>query len=306
MYRPWVNRKFGVEMELNRTTTTGVATSQRQIAEQVRAALATVGINRPVSIGGYTHSDGTSWDVKTDASCGWELAAPALMLNEQAENDELRAVTNRVALLKPQINRQCGLHVHVEVRDYDWRDMRNLIVLWARYEPYFFELCPPSRRVNSYCPPFRKTTWGGQNGGHWTRIEAAMANMSEREFRQAMMGATPRGSLNLAHLWQNRRVEFRLAAGTIEYEKVVRWTQLLLSLVARVKHTGMPTIQSGGWSDKGFPTMYVAKVLGLAPSKAVPAEEIPPESTRLVAWMEARRNKFRKATAARGSVRRPT
>lgn len=293
MYRPWVGRKFGVEMEMNRVNTSGGSLTQESIVIAAQQGVRAAGVTRSVRRMGYEHSNGTTWDVKTDASCGWELAAPALTLDESGNNAELKAVMNAVAALRPQINKSCGLHVHVEVRDFNARDLRNLIVLWARYEPYFFELCPPSRRSNTFCVPHRKTTWGAADHNGWNRIEPALAISTDAEFRRALAAATSRyNALNLTHFWNAQRIEFRLAAGTIDYEKVSRWVQLLLTLVQRVKQANMPMIQSGGWSNKGFSTMYVAKMLGLAESAAVPATEIPSESAVLVQWMEARRQKF--------------
>lgn len=309
MYRPWTTRRFGVEMEMNEVTVARESLPARTIHNAITSAIANLGLpaNRVSrSVGVWGRSDGSTWDVKTDSSCGfsgapgWEVASPAMLLNDEAECPELRDVTAALEALRPRIDRHCGLHVHVEVRDFDWADLRRLLILWVRYEPFFFELCPPSRSVGdhgrTYCPPFRKSTWDGTEGDYWTRIEESFASQNARGFRQALEMGTPRGSLNLAHFWTNQRIEFRLGAGTVNYEKIVRWVQLLLSLVQIVKVAGAQ-IRAGQWSDKGFPVSYMARMLRLAPGHIFTAEECPPESAALVAWMEARCAKFKRADA---------
>jgi hypothetical protein len=303
MYRPWVNRKFGIELEMNDVATDNTSITETMLRNAVSQGLVRAGqpaarLNRRDP--GYYQSNGQTWDVKTDASCGynnrtgWEVAAPAMVLDDEGECVELKEVTNALKLLKPRIDKKCGLHVHVEVRDYNWRDLRNLLVLWARYEPFAFELCPPSRRSNVYCPPFRKTEWSGRDGAQWTRMENGLGETTEQGFQRIMQMAD-RGAVNLTHFWRSKRVEFRLGGGTIEYEKIVRWTQFLLSFVNRVKRADMPIIQSGGWSNAGFSTLYVFKMLGLAPSKHVPEAMVPGASTKLLEWCDKRRAQFQQA-----------
>jgi hypothetical protein len=294
MYRPWVGRFFGVEMEMNQVTTTNTALSRDALVQAIAGA-ATHEIG---SRSGYYHSSGSTWDVKTDSSAGatdsqagWEIASPKLKMDESAHNVELRDVCRAIAALSPRVNRKCGLHVTIDVSDFNWRDMRNLLVLWARYEPYVFELCPQTRRANQYCPPIRKARWADSTAGGWSGIEQAIASTDETTFNRTGR-VFPRGAINAAHWFTSKRIEFRLQAGTVNYEKIRRWTQFLLAIVARAKAVApFPMIQSGGWSDRGFSTGYVFKMLGLAPSKFCP--EVPPESAELMAWCDARRAQFK-------------
>jgi hypothetical protein len=179
----------------------------------------------------------------------------------------------------------------VDCHDFTWRDVQNLVTLWTRYEPFFYELTPKSRRDNQYCVPYRATRWGVRNGQYFGYIESAINATNEGDF-QAHGGRIPRNSsLNVSGWWRNRRVEFRLGAGTVSYEKIVRWVQLVMSICGRVKNPfmGMPPVFRGQYSQRGFTSLYVFKTLGLAASDRVPAAEIPQESARLLAWAEARK-----------------
>jgi hypothetical protein len=303
MYRPWQDRFFGVEMEMNQVTTSNTALPLSSLVRAVTDAA-----THPVDGRGVWHgSAGAVWDIKTDSSAGhvdgaygWEVASPKLKLDASANNEELKAVCHAIARLAPRVNRKCGLHVTVDVSDFSWRDMRNLLVLWARYEPFVFELCPQTRRANQYCPPLRKTRWMDSNARSWATVERAIGETTDRGFGSSLAGF-PRGSLNMAHWVTGKRIEFRLQAGTVNYEKIRRWTQFLLAFVARAKQGApFPMIQSGGWSDKGFSTGYVFKMLGLAASKFCP--NVPAESTELMAWADARRQQFKEDAIARAAV----
>lgn len=287
-YRPWLGRTVGIEMEMNTTTTAGATLSEQAIRE----AIAPV-VGRRLGTGrGYFHSNGRTWDVKSDGSCGWEVASPALTLDDEGDNAELRGVCDALTNVRPMVNRQCGLHVHVDCRDFNWDDMRRLIALWARYEPFFFSLCPPSRRRNQYCAPVRRTEWAGQDSGNWSEMNAAINASTETEFARHARTSGRYTALNTSGWWTNGRVEFRLHSGTVNYVKIRNWTKLLCAIVARAKHPDMPRVSkvTAANRDTAFNTYYVCKVLGLIPSRYI--ADVPASNAALVAWVEARRRQF--------------
>lgn len=296
MYRPWTGRTIGIEMEMNTTTTRHDSLSEGTIRRALQGA--TQRLNTRGA--GYYHSDGSAWDIKLDGSCGYEIASPALYLNEEGENAELEAVCNALGTLSPMINRQCGLHVHVDCRDFDWNDMRRLLALWARYEPFFYGLCPPSRRTNTYCGAVRKTTWSGSNSRNWDYAAKPAINADNRQEFERYARYLPRyTSLNVSGWWTHGRVEFRLHSGTINYPKIRNWAKLLLALVTRAKNAAddngtrkFPHVSkvTERTSTVPFDTYYICKALGLIRSKYV--TEVPASNEALVAWAEARRRQF--------------
>jgi hypothetical protein len=308
MYRPWLNRGFGIEMEMNDVDTQRHSLEERDFRRVMTPVVSPHRLStREAS---YYHSDGMTWDIKLDGSCGlhgygFEISSPAMQLDEMGECTEMKTVCEALSSLHPRIDRKCGLHVHVDCRDFNWREVRNLVTLWTRYEPFFYELTPVSRRDNSYCEPFRATRWGQAAHENFYNVEQAIAAPDERVF-QSYGARIPRGSsLNISGWWRHGRVEFRLGAGTVNYEKIARWVQLLISVCGRIKNPflGMPPVFSGQYSMRGFTVLYVFKALGLAESNAVPAAEIPPESVRLLAWAKGRQTQHAEPSRA---VPRPT
>ena len=295
-YKPWLKadgtaREFGVEMELTAETRDGSHLTGAMIKEAMRNARVPRLNRRAPS---YYHSDGTSWDVKTDSSCGYEVASPKLTLDDDGNCNQLDRACIAMAAIQPRVDQRCGLHVHVDVSDFDWRDFQRLIALWARYEPFFFEMTPPSRRGNTYCSPLRACRWSdvAHAGAQWTRTLRALTATTRQEFQAALSGF-PRGALNVAGFVVNGRIEFRLQGGTISYEKIRNWVILLLALVNRAKTPLAPPVGltiNQPRPELGFGTRYVFTMLGLAPSRWAP--EIAPVCATLETWANERRAAF--------------
>jgi hypothetical protein len=90
---------FGVEIEIR-------ATLDR---EQIARALQAANINAAAE--SYNHSTRPYWKVITDSSCGYEIVSPVLR-GEQGLG-ELAKVCQILTDLGCQVNRSCGLHVHI-------------------------------------------------------------------------------------------------------------------------------------------------------------------------------------------------
>lgn len=302
-YRPFVARKFGVEMEMTEVDIDGNGIDEDEIKEALRSAVGRRRVNDQQA--SYYHSDGGTWDVKTDSSCavgygnGWEVAAPALELDDTAKNGELRKACEALTGLRPKINRKCGLHVHVDCSDFSWRDLQHLMVIWSRYEPFFFSVCPTSRRDNdNYCQPWRASRPWSRWSSQWaSEVQPALSSsLSEREFQRLAADINRDSSLNITGWWRHGRVEFRLGAGTVNYEKIRRWVQLLLSLVQRAKapaYLNLDTVRPEHYSGRPLTAKFMFKTLGIAASDKVPASEVAVESKELLAWVEARVERFK-------------
>lgn len=50
-----------------------------------------------------------------------------------------------------------SIHVHVNCRSLDLKQVRNIVLLYALFEEYFFKFTEPSRRHNIHCTPLTET-----------------------------------------------------------------------------------------------------------------------------------------------------
>lgn len=294
VYVPWFGRNIGVELEMTEERTNGHELSAESIGRAIRQGVADVGgrgdwINdRDV---GYYHSSGSTWDVKTDSSCGWEVASRILQLDVDGHNRELKAVCDRLDRLHPLITRSCGHHLHVDVSDLSWQEVQKLCWLWARYEPFFNELVEDSRRENDYCEPFCRAFWASEPSHYWAQIARSLSANTRDSFFSGS-GSYPRGALNMQNWWRHGRIEIRLHHGTVDYEEIRGWAMLMLSLVSRVKQSRLPEIKphAPGPRETGISTRYIWKALGLLPQRD--HDEVHPNSEELYNHVIAKRQRL--------------
>lgn len=195
------------------------------------------------------------WDtvITTDGSIGggnidFEInTAPAAgdLLIEQ-----LTDFGNAFAAQNVKANESCGLHVHVDCRDFSFYDIRRLVLLYEKIEPALYHMVPASRAVNTYCVPC------GRKYGDAVR-ESRMPKESKkniiskvyrcmqddgtlrrtiREAKAHKYGPSNSGrarynALNLHSYVYRGTVECRLHHGITDTEGLVNWALLWVSIV---------------------------------------------------------------------------
>ncbi|MBI5798700.1 MAG: amidoligase family protein [Candidatus Yonathbacteria bacterium] len=193
--------RFGIEIECN--VPTGNYT---EFKRQVQA------------IGCETAGDG-SIHADSDQE-GIEIKTPPMGFNRLARTltkIEKLCETNNV-----EVNRSCGLHVHVSnKRFYIVKNLRRIALLWVAIEDVLFATQPESRLNNQYCQ--RKLKHYITNG------LPTLPHDKDSLVRE--LGSTDRYyALNFASLARHGTIECRLHAGTTSAKKIIYWAKLLQSI----------------------------------------------------------------------------
>lgn len=90
-----------------------------------------------------TKSDGSL------SSFGVEICtAPA---NGKLYIERINEICTFLEKINPEVSSNCGLHIHVDVRDFGWIEMWNFVNLWQLVENSLFQKFCPSRLNNHYC-----------------------------------------------------------------------------------------------------------------------------------------------------------
>lgn len=136
------------------------------------------------------------------------------------------------------VDRSCGLHVHIDARDFSYYDVRRLIRLYARIEPALFTLVSESRRSgNTYCIPcasrylkplspdhHMKATKQGVLMGVYNVTPDRYEN--SKRWKEDKYNGARYAALNL-HSWVYRgTIECRLHQGSTDAKKIVAWGEL--------------------------------------------------------------------------------
>jgi hypothetical protein len=182
----------------------------------------------------YNHGRRTWWKVVADGSLGdyqrgVEFVSP--ILRGEVGLVQAQKVAEALTDFGCTVNKRCGLHVHVGVDGAPLSFFKNLVKLYAAFEPVIDSFMPPSRR-KSACTYARSLT-SIRSGD----VDGASS------FDGLAVTATPGAShherryfkVNLQAYLRHRTVEFRQHSGTLDAGKIRHWTLLCLRMVAAAK-----------------------------------------------------------------------
>jgi len=175
----------------------------------------------------------------------------------------------------------CGLHVHIDARDFTENDIAKLMTLYAKLEPALWAIVKRTRRNSRYCQqcgPRYKQALDLQTTPNLThKINQAIYGTMRPGNRSAAKYDTARyAALNL-HSWKFRgTVECRLFAGTVMAHRIVNWGVLWAEILDFVKAHTMAQIQA-------LQAEVVLESLGLL--------KMIVKNPTIIRWIEARAKK---------------
>jgi hypothetical protein len=135
------------------------------------------------------------------------------------------------------VNKSCGMHVHVNAVDTDWEDLRAIAMVVSHFERFIFQMMPPSRqngrwakKLDTDFDELKQTSSEEEFVEDWYRYESIS--------RSKYNGARYRG-LNLHARCYLGTIEFRYHSGTMNKTKIINWIKICNSIV----ETGMALSQ---------------------------------------------------------------
>lgn len=58
---------------------------------------------------------------------------------------------------KPEFSNRCSVHVHLNVRDMTWNEIKTFVLLYSIFERHFFNIAGTKREESIFCVPLYKT-----------------------------------------------------------------------------------------------------------------------------------------------------
>jgi hypothetical protein len=155
------DRRFGVEYEVSNNL------SKKEIGKIVSQFEKCNGKDKKVKVTsgkeGWAQSISNNfWHVKFDRTCGplgkqfdfgWEIAS--YVGQGLKDSYKIANLTRHLKENGAEVNLNCGLHIHVEVADFESVNMGILYARWLKIEDFLISICHPSRKNNLYCMPIR-------------------------------------------------------------------------------------------------------------------------------------------------------
>lgn len=132
-------------------------------------------------------------------------------------------------------NPACGLHIHVDARDFGYWDIQRLVRVYAAIEPALFAMVSPDRATNPYCLPCgRGYLQGFANKGPKEAFAKSCYGIQTKDLRgqrDYKYHQCRYRALNL-HSWFYRgTIESRHRHGTVAAEDIWMWGVLWASIL---------------------------------------------------------------------------
>lgn len=185
----------------------------------------------------------------------WTWAADGSIRGETTGELVLRAPTHPRALdmalaeyrecvsQEVAVNNSCGVHVHVDVCDLTFEELRGVLLFYSVLERTLYKYCGPSREDNNFCVPL------GECGDRlsWFRRGVSVSH----DMRYC--------GLNLAAVRKFGSIEFRMHPGTVSQERIGQWA----GICARIKEFGRTCTPESIYNMLyGSPSSFLNETMG--------------------------------------------
>ena len=213
-------RTFGIEIEFN---------NQSEMSQQQLATYINKKFRRLECIGeSYNHTTQAHWKIVTDSTCGLELVSP--ILSGQKGMKDAQCIIDCLASIEGvEVNRSCGIHVHVGAQGITPQGMRNVILQYAKNEEIINSVLAPSRRDTRWARPL---VGNGNNGRYQSMEELANQLYSCQTVGEIVSRMGGRYNTVNVQCWNRQRtVEFRQHGGSLDSEKILNWAHFLVNTV---------------------------------------------------------------------------
>lgn len=159
--------------------------------------------------------DNEEWICKTDSSCGYEVATPVFSTRNDLE--KLRRVVDSLNENGAKVDKNCGIHVHVECRDLNAHKLLRLVSYWLKSEKIITSMFPDYRKESKFCCPLSDDL----------PLLAELKSCTPLKIISVFSKKRNR-SMNIKHCRTRGTIEFRLMEGNLQSENIVNWTLFCL------------------------------------------------------------------------------
>ena len=228
-------RSFGLEIEVTNNNC-----KQERLTELIK-----IYSHKKVSVndGWQQTINNDYWHVKTDSSCGWEIAS--FVGNSFQDLRHISRVVEQLAINNVAINNSCGFHIHANVSDLTTKQVGLVHAKWLKIEDFLLQAVPSHRINNTYCMPLKKCFMIKYKKGFpynmenfWDEIKPTKLHVHSNEQKRVTLNAVNYAT-SVAHAEANGvpdksqrpTLEFRLPEGTLDPDDIKYWTVFFINFI---------------------------------------------------------------------------
>lgn len=146
---------------------------------------------------------------------GWEYVSSPETRGTLVEGFKLLQEFLNLDMAKDPFSYRTSVHVHVNAASMTGKQAKNMLLLYALFEEFFFSLAKPERRNNIHCVPLTDTH---------------LPNRYHKDIFHLKGNWTKYAALNITRLNDLGTFEFRHLHGTGDVEEIGVWLKILDNL----------------------------------------------------------------------------
>jgi hypothetical protein len=228
------HRNFGVELEVGNEV----------CPDSIAYSIIKSSHCKDVKIFDWNQSiNNSDWHVKSDMSCGigdeggWEIAS--YVGSGYLDALDISKTASVIKLDGAKINRNCGLHVHVNVEDFSVKKMAILLAYWMKIENTLSFAVPFWRVDGAFCQLINKLQAHYKRNKYspnyfWTINRPRNLSAHDNFYKMFTLNLVNYES-SLQGLIDRKTVEFRMPEGTLNESDIINWIRLFVTFVDNCK-----------------------------------------------------------------------
>lgn len=134
---------------------------------------------------------------------------------------------------EPEFSNRTSVHVHLNVRDMTWEQIKVLVITYAMYERHFFHQVGTRRESSIFCVPLYKT----QQLKYFMQNDVGSVK-TWHKYNAINLGTI----LGSDSCLKFGTIEFRHLFGTMDTKFIVSWINQILCLRQEVQNTTLPAL----------------------------------------------------------------
>lgn len=222
-------RKFGIEVEFGGDV------------HVVAAAVYAAGLSAHSSVHSYMGHSDTHWVVKRDGSVpnGGELVSPPLDFDNPEHREQVNTAIRAIAAAGARTYEAAGIHVHVESRDLDARQVSAVARLFAKYEDILYRIATSGWQTlrngaRTYAKPLtdeqKKKLARARTD---EQLQKAYYQGSGAYYSSTSSHGNPNRycGLNLHSHWYRGTIEFRIFNSSLNPDRIQTYVALCMAMV---------------------------------------------------------------------------
>jgi len=194
-----------------------------------------------------------------DIPLGWRTAFDGSIRGEGREmisipangdilNGRIENLCDWASFHNVTVNKSCGLHLHIDATDTDWRDLRSIAIVAKRFEKYIYSMLPRSRMKVSWCrklPMSISELKSCNDEGDFVNLwyDSCGSRIDRDKYNDSRYHG-----LNLHARFYLGTVEFRYHSGTLNKKKITNWVKICNSIF----ETGIKLSRDKNWKHSEY------------------------------------------------------